>query len=75
MDTVPITEAASSFSSLVERVVDPDAQPIFISVDGNTKAVLMSAQEYDRLRNLALDREIDSIFDDFSKLNEELRDK
>ena len=75
MDSVPISEVRNNISALVERVVQPDAQPIIISIRGTNEVVLMSVREYERLKEAELDREIDSILDDFSDLNIALSDK
>lgn len=75
MDSFQISEASLNLSSLVDRVNEPDGRPIFISADGKNKAVLMSVREYERLNDAALDREIDSVLDNFAELNESLSNK
>ena len=69
MKTLTVTEASKHFSSLVHEVGAHGGEPVQITVRGKAAAVLLSSEEYERMRRHMLDLEIDHIFKEFHDAN------
>jgi prevent-host-death family protein len=72
MESISISEARKNLASIVDSLSGQSGKPIGISVRGKEIAVVISRQEYEQLRRTQLEREFDSLFEDFAELNREL---
>ena len=72
MQTLSLSEVRKDLSALVASLSSGDNAAVMINVRGKNAAVLVGKEEYERLREAALDREFESLFADFDELNREL---
>ena len=75
MDSLSISDARKNLSSIIQALNSDKAEPVRINVRGKTVAVLLSSEEYERMRRQILDQEIDAIFSEFHDANAALTSK
>ena len=75
MEPLSISDARKKLSSLVQALNSDNLEPVRINVRGKTVAVLLSSEEYERMRRQILDQEIDEIFTEFHDANAALTSK
>ena len=75
MDSLSISDARKNLSSISQALNSDKAEPVRINVRGKTVAVLLSSEEYERMRRQILDQEIDAIFSEFHDANAALTSK
>ena len=69
MESMTISDVRKNLSSVVHALKDKNREPVRINLRGEDVAVIISNEEYERLRQQSLDREIDSIFAEFHDVN------
>ena len=75
MDSLSISDARKNLSSIIQALNSDKAEPVRINMRGKTVAVLLSSEEYERMRRQILDQEIDAIFSEFHDANAALTSK
>ena len=78
MPIMTLSEARRNLSNIVNALPADQADqsdPVRISVRGKAKAVILSNDEYERMRRRILDQEIDQIFEEFHDVNVALTTK
>lgn len=75
METLNISDARKNLSSIVQALSENKRDAVKIDVRGKTTAVIISNEEYERMQQQILDREIDLIFTEFHDVNEALTSK
>lgn len=75
MKTVSLSEAEKNLSFLVDTLTTEPSEPMTITVGGKAAAVLITPEDYTKLKKLKdaeFEREMHEIFDTFKDLNESL---
>ena len=75
METLNISDARKNLSSIVQALSENKRYAVKIDVRGKATAVIISNEEYERMQQQILDREIDLIFTEFHDVNEALTSK
>ncbi|WP_297611392.1 type II toxin-antitoxin system Phd/YefM family antitoxin [uncultured Sutterella sp.] len=75
MESLSISDARKNLSSIIQALNSDNPEPVRINVRGKTVAVLLSSEEYERMRRQILDQEIDAIFNEFHDANAALTSK
>ena len=75
METLTISNARKNLSSIVQALSENKREAVKIDVRGKATAVIISNEEYERMQQQILDREIDLIFTEFHDVNEALTSK
>ena len=75
METLNISDARKNLSSIVQALSENKRDAVKIDVRGKATAVIISNEEYERMLQQILDREIDLIFTEFHDVNEALTSK
>ena len=75
METLNISDARKNLSSIVQALSENKRDAVKIDVRGKATAVIISNEEYERMQQQILDREIDLIFTEFHDINEALTSK
>ncbi len=75
METLNISDARKNLSSIVQALSENKRDAVKIDVRGKATAVIISNEEYERMQQQILDREIDLIFTEFHDVNEALTSK
>lgn len=75
METLNISDARKNLSSIVHALSENKRDAVKIDVRGKATAVIISNEEYERMQQQILDREIDLIFTEFHDVNEALTSK
>lgn len=70
-----ISDGQKNFSSIVQPLSENQIDGVQINDQGKSVAVIISSEEYDRLKKRILDLEIDSIFAEFHDVNVALASK
>jgi len=72
MKTVSLSEAEKNLSFLVDTLTTEPSEPMTITVGGKAAAVLITPEDYTKLKDAEFEREMNEIFDTFKDLNESL---
>lgn len=75
METLTISNARKNLSSIVQALSENKRDAVKIDVRGKATAVIISNEEYERMQQQILDREIDLIFTEFHDINVALTSK
>lgn len=75
MESMIISDVQKNFSSIVQALSENQIDGVQINDQGKSVAVIISSEEYDRLKKRILDSEIDSIFAEFHDVNVALASK
>lgn len=75
METLTISNARKNLSSIVQALSENKREAVKIDVRGKATAVIISNEEYERMQQQILDREIDLIFTEFHDINVALTSK
>ena len=75
MSTITLTEVRRKLSGIVRSVnEDERKEPVFITVRGQTRADILSVDEYDRMSRQSLDEDIDAIFKELATVLQNMDD-
>lgn len=75
MESMIISDVQKNFSSIVQALSENQIDGVQINDQGKSVAVIISSEEYDRLKKGILDLGIDSIFAEFHDVNVALASK